>query len=144
MFDFVEKALDQMPLLIQMFIIFTLLFAVFSGWNDRFGLFFSNLLQKSIRIIGAVGNRTLELEVCNQIFSLCNVMPLAAGQKKAQWITQGIYTGMDFGAEPAAAAPESLCGLASVFFGDPAAQGCARTTVLSNRIFSISGSSAKC
>jgi len=144
MLDFVEETLDQMSLFVQMPVIFTLFFAIFSGWNHRFRLFFSNLLQKGLRVIRAVGNRTLEFVACNQIFSLGNVMPLTASQQKAQGIAQSIYNGMDFGAEPASAAPEGLGGLASVFFEAPAAQGCARTTVLSSRIFSISGSPAKC
>jgi hypothetical protein len=144
MLDFVEKTFDQMTLLVQMLVIITLLFAIFSGRDDRLGLFLSNFLQKRVRIIGAVGNRPLEPEVCYQIFSLCDVMPLPARQKKAQWIAQGVYTGVDFGAESASATPESLCGLAAAFFWAPAAQGCARTTVLSSRIFSISGSLTKC
>jgi hypothetical protein len=144
MLDFVEKTLDQMSLFIQMLVIFTLLFAIFSGWDHRFRLFFNNLLQKGFRVIRAIGNRTLEFVACNQLFSLGNIMPLTASQKKAQGIAQSIYAGMDFGAEPTSAASEGLGGLASVFFEAPAAQGCARTTVLSSKIFSISGSPAKC
>lgn len=144
MLDFVEKTLDQMSLFVEMLIIFSLFLAIFSSWNDRFGLFFGDFLQKCIRVIGTVCDCTLKFIVRNQIFCLCNVMPLAASQKKAQWIAQGIYTRVDFGAEPTSATTERLGGLATVFLEAPAAHGCARTTVLSNRIFSISGSSTKC
>jgi hypothetical protein len=144
MLDFVEETLHQMSLFVPMLVIFTLLFAVFSGRDHRLCFLLSDLLQKGIRVIGTVGNRTLELIACNQIFSLRDIMPLPSSQKKAQWIAQSIYNGMDFGAEPASASTKGLRLLAPVFFKAPAAQGCARTTVLSSKIFSISGSPAKC
>ena len=144
MLDFVEETLDQMTLLVQMFIVLSLFLAIFSCQYHRFSAFFGNLLQKSVRIIGTVGKRTLELVVRNQIFRLCDVMPLTAGQKKAQRIAQGIYAGVDFGAEPSSTTSERLGGLPSFFWEAPDAQGCARTTVLSSMMFSISGSSTKC
>ncbi len=144
MLDFVEKALNQMSLLVQMFIVLSLFLAIFSCRDHRFGLFFSNLLQKGVRIIGTVGNCTLELVICNQVFRLCDVMALAASQKKTQWITQGVYAGVDFGAEPTSAASKRLGGLTSFFWEAPAAQGWARTMVLSSMIFSISGSATQC
>ena len=127
-----------------MFIVLSLFLAIFSCRYHRFSLFFSNLLQKSVRIIGTVGNCTLELVICNQLFRLRDVMALAASQKKAQRIAQGIYAGVDFGAEPTSAAPERLGSLPSFFLEAPAAQGWARTTVLSSMMFSISGSLTKC
>ena len=144
MLNFIEETFDQMPLLIPVPIIHTLFFAIFSGRYDRFCFFLGDLLQKGIRVIGAVGNHTVGFIACNQIFSLGDVMPLPSSQKKAQWITQSIDYSMDFGAEPAPASTKGLRLLASVFFSAPAAQGCARTTVLSSRIFSRSGSPAKC
>ncbi len=127
-----------------MFIVLSLFLAIFSCRDHCFGLFFSNLLQKSVRIIGTVGNCTLELVICNQVFRLRDVMALAASQKEAQRIAQSVYAGVDFGAEPTSAASERLGGLASFFLEAPAAEGWARTTVLSSMIFSISGSSTKC
>ena len=143
MFDFVEKTLHQMSLLVKLKIIISLLFAIFAGWDHRFSLYFGNFPQKVIRIIGTIRNDTLKFKIGNQIFSLCNVMLLSASQKKSQWVTQGIYTRMDFCAEPTPAASQGLDSLAATFFDAPAAHGCARTMVLSSRIFSISGSSAK-
>ena len=144
MLDLVEETLHHMPLFVPVFVVFSLLLAIFAGWNDRFRFFFRNSLQKSVRIVGAVRNRTFKFEASNQIFGLGDVMPLATRQPKTQRITQRIYAGMDFGAEPAPAASEGLCGLPTVFLEAPAAHGWARTTVLSSRMFSISGSSAKC
>jgi hypothetical protein len=143
MLDFVEETLDQMPFLVEMTIIFTLLFAVLTGWDHRLGLFFGNLLQEIIRIIRAICDQSLKIKIGNQVIGLSNVMSLPASQEKAQGIAQGIYAGMDLGAESTSAASQRLGFLTTAFFRAPAAQGWARTTVLSNKIFSISGSPAK-
>lgn len=142
--DFVEKTFHQVSLLVKMAIKVSLFFAVFAGWYHRFRLFFCNLLQELIRVIRAICYHTLKCKISNQIIGLSNVMSLPTRQEKSQWIPQAIYTRMDLGAEPASAAPKGLGFLAATFFRAPAAHGCARTTVLSNKILSMSGSLAKC
>lgn len=144
MLDFVEETFDQVPLLVQVAVVFPLLFAVLAGRYHRFGFFLRNLLQEIFRIIRAIRNHPLKIKICNQVFGLGDIMSLPSGQKKAKRIAQGVYTGVDLGAEPAPAASERLTFLPATFFEAPAAQGCARTTVLSSKIFSISGSLAKC
>ena len=144
MLDLVEETLHQVPLFVPMFVVSAGFFAVFASRNDRFSAFFSDFLQKWARIIGAVRIRTFKFEIRDQIFRLSNVMPLATRQKKAQGIPEGVYAGMDFGAEPAPAAAEGLLGLPPFFWAAPAAQGWARITLLSRIRFSISGSSTKC
>ncbi len=144
MLDFVEKTFDQMPFFVDVFVILSLLLAIPAGRNHRLGFIFSDFLQEIRRIIRTVSNHTFKIIAVYQIFSLSNVMPLAARQEKPQWVAQGIYIGMDFGAESSPAASERLLGLTAFFWGAPAAQGWARTTVLSSSKFSISGSSTKC
>ena len=144
MLDFVEETFDQVPLLVQVAVIFPLFFSVLAGWDHRFGFFLRNLLQEIIRIIRAIRNHPLKIKICNQVISLGDIMLLPAGQKKPQRVPQGIYTGVYLGAEPAPAASERLAFLSATFFAAPAAQGWARTTVLSSKIFSMSGSVAKC
>lgn len=144
MLDLVEETLNQVPFLVPMFVIIACFFAVFTSRDDRFSAFCGDFLQKQARIIRTVRNCTFKIEIGNQFFSLGNVMPLAARQPKPQRVSQGIYAGMDFGAEPSSAAAERLGCLATVFLDAPAAHGWARTTVLSRRMFSMSGSSAKC
>ncbi len=140
MLDFVEETLDQMTLLVQMGVIFPRLFAVLAGWNDRFCISRCDVVQEFLRIIGSIRNRPLEIEISKQVFGLGDIMALPSGQEKPQRVAQGIYAGMDLGAESAPAASERLACLPTAFFEAPAAQGCARTMVLSTQIFSISGS----
>jgi len=144
MLDFVEETLDQMPFFVEMTIVITLIFAVPPRRDHRHGILFRNLLQELFRIVRAIRNYALKIKVFDQVIRLSNIMSLSTSQEKAQWITQSIYAGVDLGAEPATAASKRLGFLTATFFRAPAAQGCARTTVLSNRIFSISGSPAKC
>jgi hypothetical protein len=144
MLDFVEKALNQMSFFVVMAVIFALHFAIFPRWYHCLGFFFSNLLQEIIRIVRAIRDYSLKIKIFDQVIGLSNVMSLTAGQAKAQRIAQSIYAaGMDLSTEAASASSKCLGCLTTVFFEAPAAQGCARTTVLSNRIFSISGSPAK-
>ena len=144
MFDFIEETFDQMPLFVPMLVVLALFFTIFTSWNHSLSLYFRNLLQEIVRIVGTVRNCALKFKARYQLFRHSDVMSLTSRQSKTQRVSQPIYTGVDFGAEPASTAPESLCGLASLFFEAPAAHGCARTTVLSSRMFSMSGSSAKC
>lgn len=144
MLDFIEETLDQMSFFVEMTIIFTLIFAVSPRRDYRHRIFFRYLLQELIRIVRAIRDYALKTKVFDQVIRLSNVMSLPTSQEKAQWIAQCIYAGVDLGTKPATAASKRLGFLTATFFRAPAAQGCARTIVLSNRIFSISGSPAKC
>lgn len=144
MLDFIEETLDQMPLLIQMVIVFSLFFSVLARWDHCFGFVLRNTAQEFIRVMRAIRNDPLKIKHRNQVVRLSDVMALPAGQQKTQRVAQGIYTGVDLGAEPASAASKGLVFLPTVFFEAPAAQGCARTMVLSSKICSRSGSLAKC
>lgn len=144
MLDFVEETFDQMTLLVQMVIILPLFFAILARWDHRFCFFVCNQAQEFIRVIRAIGDDPRKIKRRNQVVRLGDVMALPAGQQKAQRVAQGIYTGVDLGAEPAPTAPERLVFLPTAFFDTPAVQGCARTVVLSSKICSISGSLARC
>jgi len=133
-----------MPFLVPMSVVFSLLFAISARWNDHFHLRGHQGPDKIGVIIGPVGNQALELQLSHQRFCLGNVMALTTRQAKAQWVAQRIHAHMDFGAEPAPAPAEGLFGLAAPFLAAPAAQGCARITLLSRIRFSMSGSSTKC
>jgi hypothetical protein len=70
-------------------------------------------------------------------------MALPTGEEKMQRIAQTVYQDMDFAAESTSTATERLRGLATIFWGAPAAQGWARMMVLSGSTLSISASSLK-
>ena len=64
-------------------------------------------------------------------------MNLSSCQLKAQRITQSIDAYVDFGAESSSTPAQGLGDLTTVFFEPPAAQGWARTTVLSMMMHSF-------
>ena len=67
----------------------------------------------------------------DQLLRLGDVVLLPSGQDESQGVAQGVHAHVNLGAEPAAAPAQGLGRLATLFGGAPAAQGCARTTVLS-------------
>ena len=105
MFDFVEETLHQMPLLVPMFIVLTLVFPVFAGRDDCFRPFFGDYFQQISRIIRPIGDHALKFKACQQIFGLGDVMALPARQQKAQRVAQRIDIYVDFGAKPTPTAP---------------------------------------
>lgn len=144
MLDLIEKTLYQMSLLVKMLVILSLFFPVFARRYHRLRFSISDFLKEMVCVIRAIRNHAFKFITCDQVFGLSNVMLLSTSQQKAQRIAQSVYVGMDFCAESAPATSQGLRLLTTFFWGAPAAQGCARTTVLSSSMFSISGSSAKC
>lgn len=140
----VDETLDQMSFSVKPFVIGSRLKSALVRWNDRFCATVYNLINEVLRGIASVSDEAVKSETINQFTGLGDVMPLSASQSKTQWISERIRAYMDFGAEPASTASQCLDFLATVFLAAPAAHGCARTTVLSNIKFSMSGSSAKC
>jgi hypothetical protein len=139
----VHKAFHQMTFAVEPFIIDRRLLAAAAGRNDGCRAFFEHGLAKVIRIVALVGNDILATETRDQVVSLSNVVALPASQDEAQGVAERVYTYMDFGTETPSAASERLGSLPTVFFDAPAAQGWARTTVLSIMSDSMSGSLAK-
>ena len=117
MLDLVDETFDQMALTIQPMIVITRLLGVWARGNDHFCTTGHNQRDKSLRTITALRNHVLKLENVEQIRCLGDVMVLPAGQAQPQGIAQTIDRDVNFGAEPAATAPQRLIILISVFFG---------------------------
>ena len=124
MFDLIDEALDQMAFLIQMFVVVPPLSAAGMGWNHRNRATVHNHFEQIIRVVRPVADDVVDSQtVGEQGVCLRYIMPLAAGQQKAERIAQAIYADVDFGAESAATPSERLRCLPTVFLGAPAAHG---------------------
>lgn len=143
MLDLVNEALDQVPLLVEVGVIGTLLAAVFSGWNHWNRFLLKNEVYEAVEIVAAVGNDMVTKTVGQQCFCLREVVSVSAGEENVQWISQCVNDYVNLGAESAPTATERLRLLATLFWGAPAAHGCARTIVLSGMTLSMSASSLK-
>lgn len=144
MLDLVDETLYQMTFFVEVLVILSALLSILARRNDNFRFFVNNRLDEIVGIIGTVSDYSLKVIAGDQCFCLRDVMSLTSGQTKAQWVAQSVYIHVNLGAKPTPAASKGLFRLPTVFFGAPAAQGCALITVLSRITFSMSGHSAKC
>ena len=148
--DLVDEAFHQMTLPVQMpvivggFLVGGFL-AVRAGRNDRHHTQFRNVSAKLLGIVlPFVGQYVLASITGDQTLRLGDVVLLASGQEESQGVAQAVHAHVNLGAEPAAAPAQGLGRRATLFGGAPAAQGCARTTVLSMIRYSRSGSPEQC
>ena len=139
-----DEAFHQMTLPVQMPVIVGGFLAVRAGRNDRHHTQFQDVLAKLLGIVPFVGQYVLASITGDQLLRLGDVVLLPSGQDESQGVAQAVHAHVNLGAEPAAAPAQGLGGLATLFGGAPAAQGCARTTVLSMIRYSRSASSQKC
>ena len=143
-FHLVDEAFDQMTLPVQVSIVGLGIFPVGAWRNDRTHVQVQDVLAEALGIISLVGNHVPTGIIGYQPLGLGDVVLLAPGQDEPQGIAQAIHCHVDLGAEPAPAPSQGLRLLATFLGGAPAAQGWARTTVLSMMRYSVSGSLTKC
>ena len=139
----VDEAFHQVTLPVQVSIVGLGFFPVGARRYDRTHAPFQDMLTKLLGIIPLVGNHVLSGIIGDQTLSLGDVMLLSTSQDEPQGITQCIHAHVDLGAKPATVPTQGLGCLSTFLGGAPAAQGWARTTVLSMMRHSISGSSAE-
>ena len=142
-FHLADEAFHQMTFSVQMTVIISGFLAVRAGRNDRGHAQFQDVLAKLPSVISFVGQYVLASVTRDQPLRLGDVVLLPSGQDEPQGVAQAVHAHVNLRAEPASAPAQGLGGLTAFFGGAPAAQGCARTTVLSMIRYSISGSSEK-
>jgi hypothetical protein len=103
---------------IELRIIRTRAFAIGAGGNDRR---LSGLLQwfdhPFIGIEGLVCYHDVSVEAGKQQIGAVEIMGIAGSESEAGWIAERIDGGIDFGGQPAFAAPDRFV---APFFGAPA------------------------
>ena len=114
------------------------------GRNDRHHTQVQDVSAKLLGIVPLVGQYVLASITGDQLLRLGDVVLLPPGQDESQGVAQAVHAHVNLGAEPAAALAQGLGRLATVLGGASAAQGCARTTVLSMIRYSRSASSQQC
>ena len=116
MFDFTDKALDQMTLTIAPCIVVVRLFGILPRRNDRLSAARGNGISEMLRRIAAIRQHVIKTQVHDHICGLKDVVALACSQTQTQRIAQSINCDVDFGAEPAPTAPQRLVSLTPLFF----------------------------
>jgi hypothetical protein len=97
MFDLIDEAFNQVPLTIQMLVVFSLLKAILFRWNHSLDAACRDRFEQSIRVIAFVGNQHKRFIAFNQVWRLRAVMSLTCRQDQAQWITQSINGNVNLG-----------------------------------------------
>lgn len=141
--ELVDATLDQMALFVLFLVILARLGSVLARRDDRHTPAGFDEGNEGVAVIPSVGNDVVAGQVAQQRFGLGDVMSLTRREPDNQRVAQGIYHDVNLGAESAPAPSERLGRLSTVFWAAPAAQGCARTTVLSGITLSMSASSLK-
>ena len=137
--ELIEKALDQMPLLVSMEITGPGVDAIFPGRNGIVGLLLRDIVPDLLRTIGLVAQNVASgnLQLREQINGRTCVMNLTAGEQKSDGVPQSIHNSVDFCGLSAPACSDKLVVIRiySPFFA-PALCGCALMEVLSMHRFS--------
>ncbi len=139
-FDLVDKAFDQMALLVEVGIVRDGLGARAVRGDHGADVVLAQVCSEGIGVEGLVGDQDLGGQAADERFGLGDVVRLAGGETNAQRIAERIDGDVQLGAQPPARAPDGLI-LRPPFA--PAECWWARTTVESSMMYSKSGSSAK-
>jgi hypothetical protein len=65
--------LNQVPQLIEMFVVLALLLTIFSRWNLRFHPLLMCLLNNGITVIAFIGEQMICTDALNQLASMCAI-----------------------------------------------------------------------
>jgi 6,7-dimethyl-8-ribityllumazine synthase len=87
MFDFTDKAFDQMTFSVKMPVNRSLMPIITARWNDDFRTRMVDRFNKRLRIITFISNQITKLETGNEILGLPMVARFAARQDKPQRIS---------------------------------------------------------
>ena len=104
MLDLVDEAFDEMPLPVQVLVIFALLRSVNSRRDDRLDASGDQSFDEVRRVVALVADEHLHRVAFDERAGLRTLMALAAGQDEAQRVTQGINRQVYLRREAAAAA----------------------------------------
>lgn len=142
--DLADEALHQMSFLVEMRIIGVWLAAPCARryHGERPTLEYRS--EEVTGVVRAICDHIRTRETGDEPLRLGHIVCFSSCQRKAQRVAERIDTDMDLGAEPAAAPSQRLGRMPTVFLGAPAAEGWARTMVLSRIRCSRSGSVLQC
>ena len=107
-----------MPFTIPPFVILTVCFFAFSAlmwWYHWLNLLLQQAVKESLSRVASVSKQSVKVKSFNQAVSLFNIGLLAGRQKHSQWITQPIYSDMNFGCKSTSTTTQCLRCLAAFF-----------------------------
>jgi hypothetical protein len=144
MSDFIYKTFDKMTLSVLVPVIFAGILPVGAERDNRFNAELLKTVPELIAVISFVGDDSPGKKTGCQAFSPGDITGLPGSRYELQGIAECIDSNMDFGAEPASAAAESLPVLPAVSLKSACGTGTgAGDSAVDNQIFKIRISGAE-
>ena len=104
MFAFSEEGFDEVPFFVDMLVIFSGRFPVFSGWNDSDTALSHDLSDELLAILSLVSNNKSSLRRSDKFGGLCDIVALSWGQRKFERAPQRLTNPVNFCCKPPFAA----------------------------------------
>jgi hypothetical protein len=83
-FAFSEEVFDEVPFFVDMLVILSGRFPVFSGWNDRDTDLSHDLSDELLAILSLVSNNKSSLRRSDKFGGLCDIVALSWGQRDCE------------------------------------------------------------
>ena len=142
-FALADAALDELALLVRGVGAVARCHPASPGWDRRDGVQLAlDVRDRRVRIVAPVGQHLARMAARPQRERLRVVARRAAREDEPRRVAEGVDQDVELAAEPAPRPPQPLRRRIPVFWGAPAAQARARTTVAPSITLCRSGSSA--
>ena len=142
--DLADEALDEMAFLVEVRVVRVRLPAPRARRYHWERATLAYRPEELARVVGAICDHIRTLETGDEFLRLGHIVCFSSCQRKSQGVAERIDADVHLGAEPATAPSQGLARVPTVFLGAPAAEGWARTMVLSRMRCSRSGSVMQC
>ena len=121
MLELGEEAFDAPSLFVSDPVEAVLVFAMAAGWDNGLAALFVDEIVQAVGVVGTVGQNLAGWDATDQIAGGRHVVLLTGTEDETDRQAKRIDYSVDFGAEPASRAPESLGLSAPLFTRAPAA-----------------------
>lgn len=107
-FDLCEEVLDQVPPLINVFIVVTQELPVRFGWDDRAGAAHIEFCEQPIRIERFISQESIEGNAIDERFDALHVVSLTGQENEVGQVSERVDQSNDLGGQTAARATDGL------------------------------------
>jgi hypothetical protein len=116
-FQFLEEALDEVPLDVQLFVEWTRAFAVLFRGNHRDASLLAQAFEQAVAVVASVGEEVGVGHVFGKRLGDRVIVSLPFGELELDRISEGVHASVNLCGEPAARGSD---GLRTAFFWAPA------------------------
>jgi hypothetical protein len=108
LFKLIEEALDDIALLVEIYVVGTLELAVSFRRNDGFGAVLGDRFDEVVGIIALIGDRYARRDAIDKIMRKSDVIALSGSADQTDRIAESVAGGVNFGTQPAPRPAQAL------------------------------------